>query len=119
MKKILNYLHIIVLTLVLFLALTSCRKYDETVNSSLNLKQEVQADKTSTSETMVSADVTNSMVVSTVSELSQKSNEYADRQAVEAVCIEMYGKDENDHIDYLIDTASELSKQTLGNVVSE
>lgn len=113
MKEKFEFLRIVVLMLASCFTFTSCGKYSEIVNDSSNLNQEVLVDE------MLTMKSDNSIETSKYNDLSQERSEYTDRQAIEAVCIDMYGKAESDHIDYLMDTANNLSKQVLGYIASE
>lgn len=110
-----SFINIIISALVFSFIVTSCEKSD---------KKEVpidSADKSIISELDEIQEITMSEIVVTK---SPETNEYTEKQIVDAVCTDIYGyvpdfKDNIDHSEYLISNAEELSKRILGKIVSE
>ncbi|HHX57242.1 MAG TPA: hypothetical protein GX710_04415 [Clostridiales bacterium] len=126
MKRKIDFLKIIALTLVIFIIGTACRRLGEngvSINSadnSSNLESskttEAFMGETSTTES------TETTKTSTDEKTATKPTKYTEREIVEAVCIDLYGFNESDNFsyaDYMMNIAETLSERFLGEVISE
>lgn len=126
-----NFINIIISALVFSFIVTSCEKsakkevpVDYADNSIISESDEIQEITMSEIVVKESPETTVTSVNETTTMKSSETNEYTEKQIVDAVCTDMYGcvpdfNDNSDHSEYLIGKAEELSKRILGEIVSE
>ncbi len=136
-----NFINIIISALVFSFIVTSCGKSDkkevsiDSANNSIisesdkiqeiTMSEIVVTESPETTVTSVNETTTMKSSETAVSDNSiSETNEYTEKQIVDAVCTDIYGyvpdfKENSDHSEYLISKAEELSERILGEIVSE